>query len=100
MLVQIASRSDEAGHVNVVAAGVHHADLFALVVERRHLARVRYAGLLDDRKSVEVGTDEHRRAVAILHDADDARFSHAFRHLGARGFQLGRDALRGFDFLE
>ena len=36
--------ADEGGHVNVVSAGVHYADLFSVVVRRRVLARIRDAG--------------------------------------------------------
>ena len=56
-----AGRADPAGHVHVVAAGVHDADFVALLVARPHLAGVGQAGLLDDRQGVHVGADQDGR---------------------------------------
>ena len=56
-------------HVDVVAAGVHHADLAPGLVARLDLAGVGQPGLLDDRQRVHVGADQHDRPVAVLEDA-------------------------------
>ena len=100
MIRQPAGGADEAGHVDVVPAGVHHADLTPGLVACLHLAGVGQPGLLDDRQRVHVGADQHDRPVAVLQDADDAELADARRHLGAGFRQLVGDPLRRFDLLE
>ena len=61
MVRQPAGGADEAGHVDVVAAGVHHADLAPGLVASLDLAGVGQPRLLDDRQRVHVGADQHDR---------------------------------------
>ena len=87
--------------MNVVPAGVHHADLVALVVDRLRLACVGQAGGLGDRKGVQICPDEHRRARSgIFQDADHAQLADAGRDLAAGLAQLVGNLLGGFHLLE
>ena len=74
-----AGGADEAGHVDVVTAGVHDADGVSLVVLGLDLAGEGQAGSLDDGQGVHVGPDEDGGAFAVLEDADDAELANASR---------------------
>ena len=91
--------------MNVVAAGVHHADFLSGVVFRAHLARVRRAGFFPHRQAVQIGPDHDRRAVAVFHHPDDAIadrvrflvFADVLGHFAAGGFEfLRHDPGRAF----
>ncbi len=97
---QHAGGADPAGHVHVVAAGVHDADLVAVLVARADLAGVGQAGLLDDRQGVHVGAHQHGRPVAVLEDADDAVAADVLRHLEADLLQLAGQAGGGSRLVE
>ena len=88
VLGEPAGGGDEVGHVDVVAAGVHHADRLARVVGRRRLAGVGQAGGLGHGQGVEVRADQDGRPLAVLEDADDAELADAGRHLGPGLLQL------------
>ena len=81
MLSEPPGRADEAGHVHVVAAGVHHADLTALRVSCFDFARVGKPRLLDHGERVHVGTNKHNGPPPVLDQPHDAEFPHAGRHL-------------------
>ena len=72
-----AGGGDQVGHVDVVAAGVHHADGLPSSPGRGGLAGVRQAGGLGHGQGVEVGPDQDRRPLAVLQDADDAELADA-----------------------
>ena len=59
-------------HVDVVAAGVHDADVLALGIGGANGGRVVEAGLFFDGKRVHIAADEETRAGAVLKDGDDA----------------------------
>ena len=59
-------------YVNVVTAGVHHADFLAGVVFRFHFARVRQAGFFINRQRVKLSTNQHSWAGAVFHNGDHA----------------------------
>ena len=90
VLGQPSGRADEARHVDVVAAGVHHADVAPGLVASLDLARVGKTGLLDDRQRVHVGANQHHRALAVLEDADDAELADVRRDARARLCQFLR----------
>jgi hypothetical protein len=85
---QDAGRADPAGHVHVVAAGVHDADLDVVLVARPHLAGVRHPGVLRHRKPVHIRPDENRRAGPVLEDADEAVAADLLGDLEAEGLHL------------
>ncbi len=64
--------ADQAGHVNVVPAGVHDGNVVAGGVFGDDVARVGQAGVFVHRKSVEFGAQHDHWAVAVLQDADNA----------------------------
>ena len=55
-------------------------------VAHLHLAGVGQAGRLHHRQGVHVGAHQHRRPLAVLQDADDARAADLLRHLEAEAF--------------
>ena len=99
MVRQPAGGADEAGHMDVVPAGVHHADLTPGRVACRHLAGVRQPRIFDDRQGVHVGADQHDRPVAVFQE--DRRHPACLRSpsQGAGFSQFFRDPLRRFDLL-
>ena len=99
MVGQPSGRADEAGHVDVVAAGVHHADVAPGLVAGLDLARIRQTRFLDDRQRVHVGADQHHRAVAVLEDADDPELADVRRDARAGFRQFLGDPLRRLDLL-
>jgi hypothetical protein len=96
---QDARCTDPAGHVHVVAAGVHDADVVAFLVARAQLAGVGNPGLFNDGQSVHVGANEDRRAVAVLEDADDAMPTDFLGDFEAEGLEFLRQSRGGFLFL-
>src|SRR5207248_207080 len=74
--------ADEAGHVDVVAAGVHHADRSARRIGRLRPAGVRNPRGLDHGKRVHVGAHQDDGSRAVLQDPDDPELAHARRDLG------------------
>ena len=84
-------RAQHVRNVNVVATGVHHADVLAGVVLRLDRARVGQAGLLFHRQRVKIGAHQNGRTVAVLHHRDHAiafpirlrELSHVLGHLVA-----------------
>ena len=58
--------------MDIVTAGVHHADFLAQVILRLDLARIRHLVLFFNRQGIDVGAHEHCRAIAVLHDGDDS----------------------------
>src|SRR5208282_2860052 len=67
-----AGDSDHGGDVDVVAAGVHDADILTCSILRLNRAGVGNSSLLDDWEGVEIGADEQRGAVAVLEDRDNS----------------------------
>ena len=61
--------ADEARHVDVVAAGVHHADVAPGLVTGLHRAGVGKPGLLDNGQGVHVGADQNDGSVAVFEHA-------------------------------
>jgi len=107
---QDARRADQAGHVDVVAAGVHDAHLLAALVTRLHLAGVTQPRLLDQGQRVGVAADQDGRPVAVAVGADDAVAAHLlgdgeaglaqlFRHAGGRARLLQGQLGRGVQVL-
>ena len=99
MVRQPAGGADEAGHVNVVPTGVHHADLAPGLVACLDLAGIREARIFHDRQRVHVGANQHDRPLAVFQDPHDAELADVRRHFGAGFCQLVGDPLRGFDLL-
>ena len=99
MLCEPPRRADEAGHVHVVATGVHHADLTALRVPGLDLARVGKPCLLDDRECVHIGADQHHRPRPVLDQAHHAELAYAGRDFRPGPLQLGRHPSGGLHFL-
>ena len=93
-------RGDQAGHVDVVAAGVHHADLAAQRVGRLGLARVRQAGAFGHGQGVHVGSNHDDRPRPVLDHPHDPQFADARRDLGARLPQFLGDPSGGLDLLK
>ena len=85
----------EAGHVDVVAAGVHEADGLAVRILNADFAGIFQAGLLGDGESVQVGSEHEGRPLAVSQKADDAVPSDAPAHLEAQCLQLLSHALSG-----
>jgi hypothetical protein len=82
-----ASRAQQNGHVQVVAAGVHHAHLLSLRVGGLHRAGVIQAGLFLHRQRIHIRANQQTRPRAILHHRDYAKslsavrvFAHMLRH--------------------
>ena len=83
--------------VVVVAAGVHHADLLA-VVRRLRRRLERQVDLLGDRQRVHVGAQRHDLSgLAALEDADDAGLRDAGLHLEPERPKVLGDDLRRSD---
>ena len=96
---QILGHADQVGHVDVVAAGVHHADRRAVLVLHLDLRGVGQAGVLDDRQRIEIGPQHQRRPGAVLEHAHDAVAADAGVHFDAGLFpELGQPG-GGFLFL-
>ncbi len=98
MLSEPPGRADPAGHVHIVAAGVHHADLTALRVSCFDFACVGKPRLLNHGERVHVGTNKHNGPPPVLDQPHDAEFPHVGRHLGAGPPQLGRQPGGGLHF--
>ncbi len=64
--------AEENGHVQVVAASVHHADLAAIGALDLHFAGIRQARVFRDGKRVHVGANVNRGTGAIFQNRDDA----------------------------
>src|SRR4051812_31412389 len=71
----------QAGHVDVVAAGVHHRHLVAVGVGAGDLAGVGQSGGLPDRERIHVRPQQHRPAVPVVQDADHTGAAHPLVHL-------------------
>ena len=69
---EFAGCSEEDGHVDVVTAGVHDADILALSVDGADSRGVVEAGLFFDGERVHVGANEETRAGAVLEHSNDA----------------------------
>jgi hypothetical protein len=82
--------------MDIVTAGMHHANLLAGIVFSRNLARVGQPRFLLHRQRVHVGSHEHCFPLAILHHADHAVtlqiwlvvFAEIFGHVATSGFQF------------
>ncbi|AIY16762.2 Basic proline-rich protein precursor [Pimelobacter simplex] len=88
-------RPQQARHVDVVPARVHHRVLLAVGRRRGRRARVRQPGVLLHGQAVHVGAQQHRRACASLERRDDAGASDAGRDVVLEGAEVvGDDARR------
>ena len=76
--------ANPAGHVHVVAAGVHHRDGVAGIIGGGDGAGVGLPGLLTHRQCVHVGAQQHRRPLAVLQHADQPMSAHAGGHFEAQ----------------
>ena len=92
--------ADPAGHVHIVAAGVHDADFVAVFIARADFAGVGNAGFFHDRQGVHVGANEDGRADAVFQDADDAVPADFFGDFEAERFQFLGEAGGRFFFFE
>jgi hypothetical protein len=92
--------TDPRGHVNVVAARVHHRHRLTRGVLPRRLTREGEPRLLFDRERVELGAQHDGRAGAVLEDAHDAGPSDARRDLEACSLQSLRHLRGGRRFLK
>ena len=68
---QITSRPDQASDVNVVAAGVHHADVVAVAIFSGRFRGVRETGIFRNGKGVEIGTDHDGRPGPVYDSGDN-----------------------------
>ncbi|MDQ0710273.1 hypothetical protein QFZ52_002925 [Arthrobacter woluwensis] len=93
-------RPEQAGHVHIVAAGVHDGDVVAVRIGPAGGAGVVEAGLLLDGQAVHVRAQQHGGADAVGQDADDAGPAHALRHLEAELTQVPGDDAGGAGLLE
>ena len=84
--------ADERRHVDVMAAGVHHADLGAGIVGRANRARVGNAGFLAHRQRIEVGAHQDNATGAVAQHCDEPIAADAGGHFGSELFELGGDA--------
>ena len=87
--------AQQAGHVDVVAAGVHHRDLVAVVVGAGGCTRVGQAGRLPHRQRVHVRPQQHRGTVAVAQHTDHAGAAHPLVHLEPGLLQPLGDRRRG-----
>ena len=99
MIGQPAGGADEAAHVNVVPAGVHHADLTPGLVVCLRLAGIGQPGLFDDRQRVHVGSNQDDRPITVFQNTHDPELADVGRHVSAGFGQLVGDSLRRFDLL-
>jgi hypothetical protein len=95
-----AGDADDAGDVDVVSAGVHDGDGFALWVGGGGGGGVGGVGLFLDGQGVEVGADEEGFAGAVFQDGDDAVDADFFGDFVVEGAELFGEAFGGFGFLE
>ena len=94
---QDAGGRQQDGHVRVVPAGVHDADVLPVVLGRR-LAGEGDVDLFANRQPVHVGAQRHHRArPAALEDGDDAGAGDAGLRLEPEGLEAVGDVLRGLD---
>ena len=98
-LDQLAGRTDQAGHVGVVGAGVHGRVLDAAMVHTGIGGGIGQAGLLAHRQAVHVSAQHQGRPLAVLHHRHDAGAADLIGDLKAQGPQLGGQTGRGLDFL-
>ena len=89
----------QAGHMDVVAAGVGHRYLVAVGVLGGRGARVIRAGVLFDRQCVHVSPEQHGGPVSVGQHADHAGAADAGLDRAAILLQLPGDALCGALFL-
>jgi hypothetical protein len=94
-------RSQQAGNVHVVAAGVHHGLLDAVGVGHAFLAGVGEAGAFFDREGVEVGAQENGWAAAIVQEGGNTMTTNTGLdfEVAGDGAELGDAAGGGFFFL-
>ena len=85
---QFARRSDQAGHVHVVAAGVHHRDVVPVPVGGPLLAGIGKARFFLDGQRVHVGADQCGRPGAVGKDAGHAGAADIRRDVEPRGSEL------------
>ena len=97
---QHAGGSHPAGHVNVVAAGMHDADFAIGLVPDDHLAGVGNAGLFGDRQAVHVAPHQHGRPFAVLKDCHHAGDADFLGDLEAQFLQFTGDLGRRLFLLE
>ena len=86
--------------MNVVAAGVHDADVVAVFVGGADVAGVGAAGVFDDRQSVEVGAHQDGGPGAVFQDGDEAVAPDVGRHVEAQRLEFGDQLGRGFLFVK
>ena len=82
-LSQKLRRADEAGHMRVVSAGMHHAGRHTAGGRGHDCARVRQSGLLDNRQTVHIRAQHDSGPVAVFHDGNNAGLSDALGHFEA-----------------
>ena len=68
-------RTEQAGHMDVMPAGVHHAGIVRSEIQ---------AAFLGDRQAVDVGTQADTRTIMVsLNQADDTRLQRGVQHFHA-----------------
>lgn len=87
--------AQQAGHVHVVAARVHHRDLPVLGAGGHHGAGVGQAGLLRHGQRVHVGAHQHGRPVAVVQRRDHSGAADAGTDLEAEAAQPVRNGGSG-----
>ena len=66
---------------------MHHGNIVSRVVRGVNFARVGKPGLFFDRKRVELGTQQNRRAHSVLQDRHDSGTPDVFRNVIPEGAQ-------------
>ena len=87
------------GHVHIMAAHVRDGHGIAVAIDARHLAGVRQPGRFLDGECVHIGSQHHRRTVAVAEKAHDSGLADARRDFIAGGTQPFRRQTRGTQFL-
>ncbi len=93
-------RAGPCGHVEVVAARMHHRHGDAGEVLHHRRARKRHAGLLGDGQRIELRAQHHGGPGAVLQQRHDARPADAGGHVEAERLQPGSQLRRRLHFLE
>ena len=99
-LPQHARRAHQPGHVDVVAAGVHHRHVLALRVFGGHRAGVRQTRLLFDGQRVHVRAEQDSGAGAVAQHPHDPELADAGGDFAAGLAQFLGHARRALHFLE
>ena len=93
-------RADDARHVHVMAARMHHGHVVARGIFRHYCAGVRQAGLLLHRQSIQISADQNRWPFSIPQNTHHSVFSDMGGHLESSLAQFLSHARGSFLFQE